>query len=277
MNKTMAGIVLFNPDLERLNENIDAIVTQVDHVLLVDNNSKNFKEIEASFRGREKISLLKNSDNLGIATALDEIMQYASQNCIDWVLTLDQDSVCQPGLIAEYKKYLDLPLVAMLTCRITDRNFKVDYGIQKALDVTEIEKCITAASFVNVSAYEASDGFDKKMFIDGVDFDICLNLRQHGFKIYRVNYDGLLQEVGNGRNVKLFGKPYIIYNHSPFRCYYIARNNIYLARKYVDVSMKHMIGKEILAEIATVLYEDQKMEKLKQRWRGFYDGIKMKV
>ena len=38
-----------------------------------------------------------------------------------------------------------------------------------------------------------------------------------------------------------------------------------------------MIGKEILAEIATVLYENQKLKKLKQRWRGICDGLKMKV
>ena len=43
MNKTMAGIVLFNPDLERLNENISAVITQVDNVLLVDNNSNNLE------------------------------------------------------------------------------------------------------------------------------------------------------------------------------------------------------------------------------------------
>lgn len=277
MNKTMAGIVLFNPDLERLNENISAVITQVDNVLLVDNNSNNLEEIEKKFCKNEKISLLKNSSNLGIATALAQIMEYASQQQVDWVLTLDQDSVCRPGLISEYEKYIELPSVGMLTCKITDRNFKANYRVQSGKAVSEIEKCITAASFVNVAAYELSDGFDKKMFIDGVDFDICINLRHHGFKIYRVNYDGLLQEVGNGKNVKIFGKPYIIYNHSPFRCYYIARNNIYLAKKYSDVSMQHMIGKEILAEIATVLYENQKLKKLKQRWRGICDGLKMKV
>lgn len=275
--RIIAGIVLFNPDLERLNENVGAVITQVDEVLLVDNNSNNFEAVEKKFGKHEKISFLKNSSNLGIATALAQIMKYASQHQVDWVLTLDQDSVCRPGLIAEYEKYTDLPSVGMLTCKIMDRNFKADYKIQNEESVNEIEKCITAASFVNVAAYESSDGFDEKMFIDGVDFDICINLRHHGFKIYRVNYDGLLQEVGNGRNVKLFGKPYIIYNHSPFRCYYIARNNIYLARKYSDVSMKHMLGKEILAEMATMLYEKQKLNKLKQRWRGICDGLKMEV
>ena len=93
MNKTMAGIVLFNPDLERLNENISAVITQVDNVLLVDNNSNNLEEIEKKFCKNEKISLLKNSSNLGIATALAQIMEYASQQQVDWVLTLDQDQL----------------------------------------------------------------------------------------------------------------------------------------------------------------------------------------
>ena len=40
-----AGIVLFNPDIERLKENIDAVIVQCTHVYLVDNGSKNISEV----------------------------------------------------------------------------------------------------------------------------------------------------------------------------------------------------------------------------------------
>lgn len=43
--KIIAGIVTFYPNFERLKENIDAIVTQVDHVILVDNGSEDLKKI----------------------------------------------------------------------------------------------------------------------------------------------------------------------------------------------------------------------------------------
>ena len=38
--KTLAGIVLYNPDIERLRENIAAIAPQVDTLLFIDNASE---------------------------------------------------------------------------------------------------------------------------------------------------------------------------------------------------------------------------------------------
>ena len=44
--KYLAGIVTFNPDIERLNENISAIINQVDKVVVVDNGSENADDIK---------------------------------------------------------------------------------------------------------------------------------------------------------------------------------------------------------------------------------------
>ena len=40
-----AGIVLYNPDIKRLEENISAIAPQVNELILIDNSSKNIDEI----------------------------------------------------------------------------------------------------------------------------------------------------------------------------------------------------------------------------------------
>ena len=42
----LAGIVTYNPDIKRLNENIIALLKQVKHVYIVDNGSHNILEIE---------------------------------------------------------------------------------------------------------------------------------------------------------------------------------------------------------------------------------------
>jgi rhamnosyltransferase len=44
--KTLAAIVLFNPEIERLNQNIEAIFNQVDDVVLIDNGSSNLNEVK---------------------------------------------------------------------------------------------------------------------------------------------------------------------------------------------------------------------------------------
>ena len=48
--KVLAGIVLYNPDLERLSENVSAIIPQVDILLLVDNKSNNINEIISLYK-----------------------------------------------------------------------------------------------------------------------------------------------------------------------------------------------------------------------------------
>ena len=43
--KVIAGIVLYNPELQRLEENICALLKQVDEIVLMDNHSVNEDEI----------------------------------------------------------------------------------------------------------------------------------------------------------------------------------------------------------------------------------------
>ena len=44
--KVLAGITLYNPNIDRLKENIDAIYSQVAEVVCVDNESDDFKQIK---------------------------------------------------------------------------------------------------------------------------------------------------------------------------------------------------------------------------------------
>ena len=270
--KVLAGIVLFNPNIERLRQNIGAILPQVDGVVCVDNGSNNLSEVKADLP--DSVAYVENAQNKGIATALNQILNYAVNNKYQWFVTLDQDSVCADGLVAEYRKCINLPQVALLTCRIEDRNFQATLRYDAKEAPVEIDQCITSASFCKTDALNNIGGFDENMFIDSVDFDICLNLRKHGFKIYRIPFVGMLHEVGHGRNVRLFGREKIIYNHSPLRNYYIARNHVYMAKKYSeDFSMLKVRLKEFETRILILLYESDKFAKIHARRMGIRDGI----
>lgn len=276
--RTLAGIVVYRPELDRLDENIAAVLPQVVDVVLFVNGDESWLAVQQLFVRHPSLYVIRSGENVGIASGLAGIMEYAEDNGYDWVLTLDQDSVCTPGLVQEYMSYLTLPNAGMLTCCITDRNFSQDSGFLPGERCEEVEKCITAGSFMSVAAYTRTDGYDKSMFIDGVDWDMCYNLRRHGYVIYRVNFDGLLQEVGHGRNVSLFGRPYIAYGESPLRNYYGARNDIFLARKYPEyLSMGKTFVRELRAELIVLLYEDDRGEKLRNRWRGVRDGYTMQL
>lgn len=98
--KILAGIVLYNPDLLRLNENISAIYNQVDKLVVVDNGSNNIELVKKLCMKYSNICLIENNENKGISVALNQIMNTALKFNSEWTLLLDQDSVCPSGIIS---------------------------------------------------------------------------------------------------------------------------------------------------------------------------------
>ena len=276
----IAGIVLFNPEIERLNENIKEVSKQVDEIILVDNNSKNICQIEELIKLYSKVNIIKNTTNYGIAKALNQIVKYAFEGKYEWVLTLDQDSVVKDGLVNKYNEYIGIPNVAIMNCNIEDRNFVEPIERKKTGEYIEVKNVITSGSYLNVKACYDVGGFDEKMFIDRVDTDMCYMLTNKGYKIIEINYKGLLHEVGNKTKVKkILGKDVVIFNHAPFRSYYIIRNGVYFFRKhYNQIENSKKFYFSIYRRIGVfVFYEDKKIEKLILSIKAIIVGHFMKI
>lgn len=266
--KKLAGIVTFNSDISRLRENVDAIYPQVDKVLIVDNGSKNIEEIKRSLGYFECVEYLCFDKNLGIAQALSSLMDYAIENNYDWVLSLDDDSVAMPGLVSEYKKYINIPKVATMTCFMEDRNYPRN---EKKFndEFIYVDRCITSGCFMNVSAYKKTEGYSVDFFIDRVDDDICYNFTKYGFKHIKVNFTGLLHEMGKGQIKKFLWHNARADNYSPFRRYYIYRNETIVRKKYPDLIKKEwlesgrpMIVNFGLHSMKILFYEKDKIDKI---------------
>jgi len=272
-NDIMAGIVLYDPDIVRLKENVYAVKNQVDRVLLVDNNSKNVNKIRAIFIKDTTVYLIENTKNLGVATALNQIMTYAEQHEYEWVLTLDQDSVVSSNIINEYERYLNIPNIGIVCCKICDRNFERERDRNISKECECVKFCITSGALTNVDTWKKIGGFDDFMFIDSVDVDFCISLNNSGYKIVKTYLTYILHEVGHSYTVKLFGREELVLNHSPFRCYYIIRNEIYLGRKYDSESMLIHLLRAFKRILIVMLYEKQKISKGRAMLKGFIDGF----
>ena len=271
-----AGIVSYNPDLIRLQENINAIYSQIDKLIIVDNNSGNLNDIEHIVMKYKNIILIKNNDNMGIAKALNQIMEIGLNEQADWVLTLDQDSVVSEFLISQYRKYISLPNVGMLTCLIKDRNAKGITSSEIEGEYEEVPRCYTSGCLTKVSAWNDSGYFDEKMFIDYVDYDMCMKLREHGYKIFRVNQIGLLHELGHSKDVNFLGRKYVVSNHSPKRKYFIVRNWLYYNRKHSKIlNLKQEYKGFLRYVIFTIIYESNKWLNIKAMLRGALDSRKI--
>lgn len=275
--KILAGIVTYNPDVARLKENLDAVLEQCKNIVIFDNGSKNNADVKKIIdKYNARIDLIEKKDNLGIAEALKSIMQYAIDNSYSWVLTLDQDSVIMPNLVDKYLECVNLDGVGALTCNIIDRNFKINEN--RNSESQDVDFCITSGCFMSVDAYKKTCGYDSAMFIDKVDFDICFSLRDKGFRILKVNFDGLLHEVGHGKEIRFLGIKKTVFNHPAWRRYYMARNAIYLSRKH-KVSENRFVAlfRELGRLSVVVLYEKDKVNKVTKTLCGLIDGFTMYV
>ncbi len=273
MNDIVAGIVLYNPDIERLQENLLHIARQVSKVICVDNGSKNVDAVNNVLKNYENVEIIYFSQNKGIACALNEIVRYAEKNGFSWVLTLDQDSVCDDSIVQHYRNYIernDTKRIGCITCFIKDRNFDDESNKYQEQDILY---CITSGSLMNTSAMREVGYFDEKMFIDKVDVDICINLRNHGYRIVQIGYVGLLHEIGHAKQINLGFRRWELYNHSSFRRYYMCRNASYLLLKYRSSYVLSFFLKELFQTILVFVFEKEKLLKLKLSVVGFIKGF----
>jgi rhamnosyltransferase len=273
--KILAGIVTYNPDIERLRINLDSVhKQQFDGLVIVDNGSKNVGEIE---KISDNITLIRNKGNEGIAKALNQIFEYAEDKGCDLVVTLDQDSVCPEDYLKKFILYFELEF-GMLCPVIIDINAGVDARktIDFSTDIQEVKGCITSGSITKVSAWKKVNGFDESMFIDSVDYDFCDRIIGAGYKVLRVNTIKLNHEIGHQTRHKLFGINIYVKNHSAFRKYFIGRNIAYIARKRHQPLIRPVL-QEIKQLLLIIFYEDEKRKKARALLNGAKEGFHAEI
>lgn len=277
MENICVGIVTYNPDISRLKQNFDSISNQAEVIYVADNASNNIKDIQELIYNYENIILLRNEANKGIAYALNKIIITSKRNGFKWVLTLDQDSICEKDIINEYKKRVLNKNIGMLCCKIQDINLGELNKFEKNDGQDEfVEFCITSGSAISVKAWECVGGFDNELFIDRVDTDICYALLKNNYKIIQIPYKGLVHEIGTGKAINVLGKEIYLYNHSPIRRYYISRNSIIMSKRYGKTTIVHELKYLLSRMILILFYEDQKWHKFYNSLCGIIDGLRRK-
>lgn len=262
------GIVTYHPSISRLKENVNSVIEETEKIFIADNGSSNIAEIRLIADADKRIRLIELGENMGIATALNALCRAAEQEGYGWLLTLDEDSVMAEGFLSRYDDLQGHDEAGIICCRVEDRNYGRMYNSPDN-GWEYIERTITSGSMMRLSAWRACGGFDEKLFIDGVDFDYCMTLKEHGYRIMRTNDTYILHEVGHGRHTRLFGHNALVMNHSRVRLYYIARNYLYIGHKHNCI--RHW-RREVLKRILVVLlYEDCKCAKIKSMLSGIRD------
>lgn len=272
ISQIFAGIVTYNPDIDLLKKNLAAIKKQLEEVVIVDNYSDNVEDVRI-LANQYNCQIVENNKNRGIAAALNQIFRVGKKLGYKWVLTLDQDSECPEEFCNVLSRFFDVEdNVAVVAPVIVDRKNGI-IGHNPAGEYQAVRTCITSGSCTRLSAWDVVGGCDEYLFIDSVDFDFCYRLRKAGYKIIQTNKTKLLHSIGDTYETSLLHIKYL--EHSAFRYYYIARNNIYYPRKnelYLHVVRGFLRDIQIILHI--ILFEKDKINKIKRTVKGLVDGVR---
>ena len=276
-----AGIVIFNPEISSLKENINHIMPQVSKIILYDNGSSNVNSVkdllEKLHDSLNTIFLIEGKKNMGIAYALNRICEWGIKNKFSWCVTLDQDSICCDDMIEKMLNYISMPNIGIIAPVLVHAGRDDKNSCQNANknSYQETDGAITSGALTNLAAWEKINGFDEWLFIDGVDNDFCTRLKLNNYKIIQVLNAEILHSMGNLEHKKFFGKTITFASHSAFRRYYMARNSIYLHKKYGN-NFKAAFSGIIKEFIKVIFFETNKLAKLKNIILGCIDGLKSK-
>jgi rhamnosyltransferase len=278
LNKIAAVVVLYNSDNEVI-DSISSYIDQVQVVYAIDNSTELLNNNIVFFLSNtEKIQYIPLRENHGIAYALNRGCENAVQDGMEWILTMDQDTIVDSSFIercvAFYMKtpYLPVGIIAPFV-----ELFKQQSVVVEKRDPESVDAVITSGSFMCLQAYERVGKFDDKLFIDWVDWDICFRLRAYGYYIVRLYDAKIIHKLGDTSEIRIF-KKHLMYitNHSYIRYYYKTRNALFLCRKYKNISAKscYFLRKSILSDfIKVLLFEKDKLHKLKSFYIAYKDYL----
>lgn len=232
VTKICAVMVTFNP-IPTLEQNIRALLPEVDRLIVVDNGSA-----PASYASTQMIAaacgceVLRNEANLGIAGGINAGIRYAlSTGDYGWIATFDHDSLVSPG-------FRDIMLHAWRCCPFREQVALIGpYHVLFPEDplarllkgpatppYAEKPVMLQSGSLISTACLGRVGLMDESFFIDYVDVDFCLRLRRHCLRIIEASNAILVHEVGSPTSHSILKRTCVVYNHSPVRRYYAARN-----------------------------------------------------
>lgn len=291
----MGLIITFNPS-DNLFSNINTFFDQLDHLVIIDNNSnldnRLLLEQEASRRS-SSLTIIFNDINLGVATALNQAFQWGINHGYEGIVTFDQDSLPAPDMVHEllqaYNSHPNREQIIIVAPRVEDPLAGIRIRYLRARNIFSFERIfcdgsviedisvvITSGALNSLEAYSKIGAFRDDFFVDYVDTEYCLRARQHGYEIIVACHAVLQHRLGN-QQIKHIG-PFTMHPtfHSPLRWYYINRNRVPMLRLYA-LRFPYWMFYDLMAGsyalLKVILFEDRKLKKTLALILGLFDGF----
>jgi rhamnosyltransferase len=277
MNRIFAVVITYFPDEKNI-QNLSETAKQVDRLVVVDNGSGTEieKELDKVALIQSNIEIIKNGKNLGI----DKATNIGIKIYIDsyqYVLTLDQDSQLELNMVKLLENSFDE--IADQKCVMVGPNI-VNNGHSEtniANKYQKVDLLIASGCLIQTKYLKKHGLLDEYFFIDCNDTDLSLRINQHGYTVYKVTQSCLYHSMGYGTNHRFLGKDIVTENYSPLRRYYQSRNTTEILKRYFanypKLTTKLWYTAHIKANIKILLFEENKLNKLKYGFLGTFDWL----
>jgi rhamnosyltransferase len=135
---------------------------------------------------------------------------------------------------------------------------------------------MTSGSLIRTDIFSREGFYDESFFMDYVDYDFCLRLWKHGWKLIRANQAHLLHRLGVPQTHSILGLKVRTKSHSPWRRYYIMRNRMIVFQRYAFSSLGWCLYDFfwIFLELTKIVFfEKEKAGQLRATVRGLWHGL----
>lgn len=302
-----AVVVTYNPDPDSMRALWPAWLAQVGRVIVVDNASRAGVGPWLPAGGADRIELLRNDHNEGIAAAQNKGAARAmAWGACRFVLFADQDSLPAPQMVRRLRDALlqadrppagrqPAPVAAAGPHSVDQRTGEASMLIvdrwgwparwlpprrppgapPDAVRSYDVSFLIASGCLVPVPVLRAVKGMRSNYFIDHVDTEWCLRARAAGYRLLVVPEARLQHRLGDSvRRLPLAGGRKVFY-HAPLRDYYMFRNTLLMLR---DVRMPiawrlHFVIRLLQFAGYFLTLGDRRRERLAHMWLGIRHGL----
>lgn len=235
-NKICAVVVLYNPD-KKVIKNIYSYAQELDGLYIYDNSTQKNISIIEELKKIPNTEYLDKKNNNGLAKAFNEVAALARNAGYTWMVTFDQDSIAENGMINAMREFCDSSYcdgnIAIITPVINDID---ESKITQERYCTYFDKVIQSGAMHNLKIMDMVGNYDEELFIDLVDYEFCTRCIVNGYKIVKLSNALLMHNQQDDLVEQIFveGTEIFINKFSPDRYYYRLRNAKYCYDKYKE-------------------------------------------
>ncbi|MDP9997537.1 glycosyltransferase [Pseudarthrobacter sulfonivorans] len=240
---TVAVVSAFNPG-ENLLHSCTALLQQCADVIVVDDGSSAPDEDVFDAVASLGCIVLRLPANVGIAAALNRGTDLARERhqFLDFILTMDQDSLVEPGFVRELARAaaaaqsVDVNVGMVAPGTVSGLPSRARRSVR---NVVIGDEPVQSGLLIPAATLDAIGNFNEALFIDGVDSEFYLRAKAAGLNCIIAPEASLTHSLGTMApasigpwTLKWRGTPVMVRTAADWRYYFIVRNRILLGRKF---------------------------------------------